>query len=627
MTRAKVAVVIDDNGEMKREKLPQYMAKQNNTYYVRVPVPKPLWPFYPSRSILRSLQTTDFVRAKIRLAIEVGKIKAEFEKLANADPFAAVAAEQGEATEFAKLALQIMLEDDPTRKAALIKRQQAYLERLRDEVATFKDELQSGQAAFVQPRAEMLHDDELQAAIKDADGLFGGDEAVAAFKLHELAEMASGKNLSAIARAQILEAIPDILVPKYLRPYLSLKKSNNVPSGNNVTLEQLVERFYDNLGKKGRNPGTKRNYVGTVDVLLDVLGKNMPVRSITRDAILAVQDVILHLPPNTSRKPEYKGKSYVKIAENAKKKLAAGEDIERLASKTRNKYLRNIGTIFKFALDEMMIDANPAMNLQVHLPEDQDEEYREPFDADDLKALFPRTYRLEGLNWMPLIMLYGALRPNEAAQLDVADIIEVDGVWCIDVSRETKGQTGAARWDNKSTKNDKASERRVPIHQKLIELGFLDYYKTRIGQAKLFEVKRYGEAGHFISIQREFYAWMDAAKVRTRLKVPHSFRHTWRTQAFQQMERRDFTQIIGGWSLGSGTDVQTYLHTTRLNMRALKADLDRIQFDIFTTDSADDRRHDGLIGTKRPRRAARTPARKLRSKRALVPGKERPSRP
>lgn len=625
MTRAKVEVIVDDD-EMKREKLPQYMAKQRNTYYARVPVPKPLWPFYKHRSILRSLQTTDYVKAKTRLAIEVGKIKAEFDKLSNANPFELT--ENGATSELGRLSLQIALEGDPARKAALVQRQRAFLDRIRDEVHTLTGELQDGQAAFKRAKAELLTDGEARSAILDADRLIGTRGGTEGFKLHELAEMASGKHLSAIAKAQILDAIPDVLVSEHLKPYLSLKKSNAVPSARNVTLTQLVERFFDNQRKKNRVPETKNNYDPVVEILYDVLGKNAPVRSITREAILAVQDVILHLPPNASRRVEFKGKSSIKIADLVKKRLAAGEAVERLAARTRNKYLRAIGTIFTFALAEMMIDANPALNLSVHLPEDQDEDDRGPFDADDLRAMFPRTYTLDGLNWIPLVMLYAGLRPSEVAQLDVADIIEVDGVSCIDVSKETKGKTGAARWGDKSIKNDKASRRVVPIHQKLIDLGFLDYVRSRAGEFKLFEVKRYNSAGYFASIRHEFYGWMDAVKVRSELKVPHSFRHTWRTAAFQAIHRQDFAKIIGGWSLGSGADVQTYLHTNHIDMGILKTELDKVRFDILSTDPAPDRQHDGLIATERARRSARTPGRKLRpKKRKLVPGKERPPRP
>lgn len=622
MTRAKVEVVVDAD-EMKREKLPQYMAKQKNTYYVRVPVPKPLWPFYQHRSILRSLQTTDFIKAKTRLAIEVGKIKAEFDKLSNVDPFEAV---EG-TTQLGKLALQIALEDDPVRKAALVAQQQSMFERLRGQLAELKSGVQEGEELLiVNPKVDLLNDDKLKATVKEADQTFralaGTDNALAKFKLHELAAMALGGNLSDVAKAQIIDAIP-ALVPAYLKPYLSLKQSSAVPSARNVTLAQLVERFYAYQREKRRDPETKRNYDVVVAILLDVLGKNTPVRSITRDAIRIVQDVIVHLPPNASRKPEFKGMSYAKIADVVKRRLEAGKDVERLMSRTRNKYLRGIGTIFKFAVTEMMIDANPALDLSVHHDEDQNEDSRELFSADDLSAMFPRSYKLEGLNWIPLVMLYAGLRPAEAAQLDVADIIEIKGVWCFDIDKETKGRTGAERWGDKSIKN-KESKRVVPIHQKLIDLGLLDYVRSRAGQFKLFEVRRYGNAGYFSSIRHEFCAWMDAVKVRSELKVPHSFRHTWRTAAFQAISRQDFVKIMGGWSIGKGADVQTYLHTHLIDMAVLKAELDKVQFNVLTAEAQSDRQHDGLIATERKRRAVRTPARKLRpTKRKLVPGKER----
>ena len=49
---------------------------------------------------------------------------------------------------------------------------------------------------------------------------------------------------------------------------------------------------------------------------------------------------------------------------------------------------------------------------------------------------------------------------------EIQDIKEIDKIWCIDINRNT---------NDKKLKNA-SSEKVIPIHPKLIELGFLNFY-------------------------------------------------------------------------------------------------------------------------------------------------------
>ncbi|MBR9973909.1 hypothetical protein [Magnetospirillum sulfuroxidans] len=70
---------------------------------------------------------------------------------------------------------------------------------------------------------------------------------------------------------------------------------------------------------------------------------------------------------------------------------------------------------------------------------------------------------------MPVVALYSSMRPTEVAQLDVDDVGKIDGVWVFDLN-EVEG--------DKRLKN-RASVRRIPVHRRLIDLGFLDYHAKR----------------------------------------------------------------------------------------------------------------------------------------------------
>jgi integrase len=73
-----------------------------------------------------------------------------------------------------------------------------------------------------------------------------------------------------------------------------------------------------------------------------------------------------------------------------------------------------------------------------------------------------------------LMMLHGT-RLKEITQLTKNDIKEEDGYWYLDINKK----------NNKTVKNNN-SIRRVPIHDKLIELGFLDFVDNK--QNGLFNI-------------------------------------------------------------------------------------------------------------------------------------------
>lgn len=115
-----------------------------------------------------------------------------------------------------------------------------------------------------------------------------------------------------------------------------------------------------------------------------------------------------------------------------------------------------------------------------------------PFSPDEVEAIFsgfiyrgsPPTDRTKAFPfwfWMPLVGYFTGARTNEIAQLDTADIKEISGHPCIDFCSDDPKVPEAKR-----IKTGEA--RQVPIHPRLIELGFLEYVSSqrRAKQKKLF---------------------------------------------------------------------------------------------------------------------------------------------
>lgn len=100
--------------------------------------------------------------------------------------------------------------------------------------------------------------------------------------------------------------------------------------------------------------------------------------------------------------------------------------------------------------------------------------YQGPIPADRTKA-YPFWF------WLPLVGYFTGARTNEISQLDVADIKDVNGHPCFDFCADEPQAPEAKR-----IKSDEA--RQVPIHPRLVELGFLEFVSSQriANQKKLF---------------------------------------------------------------------------------------------------------------------------------------------
>lgn len=92
------------------------------------------------------------------------------------------------------------------------------------------------------------------------------------------------------------------------------------------------------------------------------------------------------------------------------------------------------------------------------------------FEGPEMRG-FAQQPDLHHCYWLPLVGLYTGARVNEVCQINPqVDIREEDGIWFFDFTSKSEGDDRI----RKRIKN-KGSHRKVPIHPKLIELGFLSY--------------------------------------------------------------------------------------------------------------------------------------------------------
>jgi integrase len=201
---------------------------------------------------------------------------------------------------------------------------------------------------------------------------------------------------------------------------------------------------------------------------------------------------------------------------------------KRRKAKTVDKKITFLSALFNVAINHGKLTVNPA--ARIPKPRD-DSARREPFTRDDLQKLFDSVLYSEqqtlGIHtgaasqWLPLLSLFTGCREEELGQLLVDDVQQIDGVWCLLIE--------ASEGKKLKTRN---AQRRLPVHPKLIESGWLDYMHRlkKAGQKRLFpalKADRYGTLTAQFSKRFNRYLRSELG-IDSPTKVFHSFRHTFR---------------------------------------------------------------------------------------------------
>lgn len=214
--------------------------------------------------------------------------------------------------------------------------------------------------------------------------------------------------------------------------------------------------------------------------------------------------------------------------------------------KTANKKLSHVRGFLKWAYRQQYIKGDLAPLLY-------DEKTTAskgylPFTADELKSIFESDFFIKPKAsysyWVPLLSLYMGCRENELCQLFVRDVREYDNPeltmipdehkdlpkpMCLHITEEIDpaDQKKLSDGERKKLKNP-AAKRWVPLHPKLVELGFIDFVEScrKAGQVRLFPELLYDKKnayGRYMG--RDFTELLDELKIHVlRKKVFHSLR-------------------------------------------------------------------------------------------------------
>jgi integrase len=303
-----------------------------------------------------------------------------------------------------------------------------------------------------------------------------------------------------------------------------------------------VQKRYIAEAEQGGNwrSKTKAEYIAIFGLFVRIMG-DLDIKKIDRQMMSSFKDMLTKLPPNLNKNPAYRDKSIDDIL--------ASKPKSTLASRSVNKHLTRMGSLFNFAVNNGYMQVNPAtdMHIKIKVRADQD---REAFTTEDLQSLFSSEDYTDGSHkypsrfWTPLIALYAGCRLEEICQLHLEDLRQEGGVWVFDINAK----------DGRQLKNI-SSARLVPIHPYLIELGILEHVDTvrAAGADRLFPElnnRQHGKYGHTVS--RWFATFRKKCGIADG-KTFHSFRHTFTTHLKHKQVDPFMLQELDGHAVSGET--------------------------------------------------------------------------
>ncbi len=341
-------------------------------------------------------------------------------------------------------------------------------------------------------------------------------------------------------------------------------------------VSELAKRFC--LTKKDQwTLATKQKMSYSFGLFVELM-EDPQLGEIDRELMRAYREKLSLLPYHPERvKNLHGGNTSQELIEIAKSKK-----LRLMTTKTLAGHCVRMSELFGWAIKEDYLDKNPAQGLVEAKEEGLSQDGRNLFSDEDLGLIFGAKWFKDGRGiptskgkyphfrchyyWIPLLGLYTGARLNELCQLHLTDVkVSEKGTPYIEFTEDAPVDLTKASTKDKSLKT-RNSRRVVPIHQRLLDLGFIEYVKALKsgGHVRLFpEVGRDRVKGYAKDPGKWFntrYLGDELKMIRDGKKTFHSFRHCF-TTALHHLDTNPLVvnQLIGH-ERGVGENQNRYRH-------------------------------------------------------------------
>lgn len=267
------------------------------------------------------------------------------------------------------------------------------------------------------------------------------------------------------------------------------------------------------------------------------------------------------------------------------------DELDMLADGTINDKLGYVSGLLDYAVKKNYIDKNRLKGERIEGAQPKFE--RVFFEEDEIKDMLTKTtWYGEELEknlkerperfFIPLIGIYHGFRGNEIAQLSMSSIVKKNGIDCFSI----------AVYDSKQKYKTNSSKRLIPIHSKIIELGFLKYIEQQKekGEKQVFSNLRYDEnSGYWKDFGDDFNEKLKPQFVdeeilnNPRIQVDfHSIRHLFGHMLKEVINDNTLIYLMGHSLKGKMThdNYGKGRHGEKYRVDVLKSAIEQLSYDI-----------------------------------------------
>ena len=354
----------------------------------------------------------------------------------------------------------------------------------------------------------------------------------------------------------------DFLDEKVKEPYVFKSNStevkyNKVNSSPVATKDEVIEEEEETFliskmiddyiestkRQKELREKTLIEYRNTLDLMVEIIG-DFPINQLSQKHGRLLSASLEKLPPRRKTDGRYNQKSV--------KQLIKMEVDNPMDTRTVNKLIQRCSTWLNWVIrNGYYNDRNIFHGKSIPSNKGKNTITRQPFSVKQLKLIFNKVYLQRTLNstspckfvfyWIGILGLHHGTRLQETAQLHINDIYPLNKIWVIDINDNTKVK-------KLKTPN---SKRIIPLHQTLIDLGFLDYLHIleQNGKERLFHELTLGRDGYTKNPSRFFNDYLRELGIKSSKERYdfHSLRHNCNNELIQKDVGVEYRNDYLGW--------------------------------------------------------------------------------
>jgi integrase len=321
-------------------------------------------------------------------------------------------------------------------------------------------------------------------------------------------------------------------------PEKSIKKLKKKPLFSIVLRELLVEKTRTVPGHRSYDQQTVRQAESTAALWTAIVG-DRPINEYDGSDANVFRNTMLRIPSNhgkSSSRPITPLEA-VRRADEKQKAInsrnallppgAAQEaDVPRIMMKTLKRHFSTLSQIWAHAqrADYVPRDTNPFRGWEYQGVK-KGQRKRADWSVNDLNKLlasswFDAEQARDDRWWVIVIAMFSGMRVEEIARLRPGhDLVEIEGFWSFKIQKHGDG------WAPKT----EASERVIPIHSKLIDLGLLEKADAQRVAGSAYLLESFRERPSSDKLSAKFVS--DFSRHKTSLGIGdettfHSFRHS-----------------------------------------------------------------------------------------------------